>query len=108
MQPSTFWTDRQLQAARDLLKPWVLVVIVHSLSDAYSNPQIHPDYWNTLLRAPIGARIDERNGKLTVATVAEFSHEMKTAGEGLPDDPTLDVICKQSFAYMVHHLYLPV
>ena len=59
-----------------MLKPWVPVVIVHSLSDAFSNPQIHPDYWNTLLRAPIGARIDERNEKLTVVTVAEFSLEL--------------------------------
>ena len=100
--------DRQLQAARDLLKPRVPVVIVHSLQDFFSNPIIHPDYWNTLLRAPIGAGINDRTDLLTVVTMAGFGHEeLKPMGEGLPDDPTLVEISRESFAYLVHYLNLP-
>ena len=100
--------DRQLEAARSLLKPRVPVVIVHSLQDSFSNPSINPAYWNTLLRAEVGAGIDERTDKLTVVTMRDYNHdELRQIGEGLPDDPKLLTISNDSFKYLLYYLDLP-
>ena len=108
MQPSTFWTDRQLQAARDLLKPSVHVVIVHTLSDEFSNPSKNPEYWHTLMSASIGEGIDERNQNLTVVTFGNYDHDiLSKVAEGMADDPTLRKTMVQSFQYLGYFLNQP-
>ena len=100
--------DRQLEAARSLLKPRVPVVIVHSLMDSFSNPRNNPAYWNTLLRAEVGAGIDEKTEKLTVVTMRDYNHdELQQIGEGLPDDSNLLTISNDSFKYLLYYLDLP-
>ena len=101
--------SRQLQAARDLLKPSVHVVIVHTLSDEFSNPNMNPEYWNTLISASIGEGIDDRNKNLTVVTFDNFNHEiLRKFAEGMPDDPRLGETMKQSFLYLGHFLNQPI
>ena len=100
--------DRQLEAARSLLKPRVPVVIVHSLMDSFSNPRNNPAYWNTLLRAEVGAGIDEKTENLTVVTMRDYNHdELQQIGEGLPDDSNLLTISNDTFKYLLHYLDLP-
>ena len=58
-----------------MLKPRVPVVIIHSMVDEFSNPVMHPDYWNLLLKSQRGFGIDGSNYKLVVVTDPFLSHD---------------------------------
>ena len=95
----------QLQAARDLLKPQVPVVIVHSMTDEFSNPNLHPQYWETLLLATIGDGIGQRNQNLTMVSVPRATHEsLKKFAEGFPEREDLRPEAARCFHYLVQYL----
>ena len=95
----------QLQAARDLLKPKVPVIIVHSMTDEFSNPNLHPEYWKTLLNAPIGRESDQRNENLIMLTIRRTSHgSLQKFAEGFPEREDLRPEAARCFHYLVQYL----
>ena len=64
----------QVEAARALLRPEVPVVIVHTLTDLSSNPELQPSYWDTLLSAPLGNEPGTRNANLIMETFQTGTH----------------------------------
>ena len=67
--------ERQLEAARRLLRPGMKCVIVHSLVDEFSNPRSHGIYWNTLTGKKVGPGPFDKNQNLQVLTKLTDTHE---------------------------------
>ena len=91
---------QQLKGARDLLKAKVPVIIVHTRTDHFSNPTLHPLYWDTLLKAKIGDGIDDSLGNVKMETLGDprYDHEiLRTVADGVAEDTLLAKIKRESF-----------
>ena len=96
----------QLQAARELLKARVPVVIVHIVKDEFSNPANNPEYWGLILRAQGGRGPDDTDGKLVTMTLNEHRHEdLKGSADSFTSDDTLAVESQQAFSHLLFHMF---
>ena len=68
------YDDEQLRGARDLLKPTIPCVIVHTTLDEFSTPLSHKIYWGTLLNARLGAGYYDKSDQLVMVTKTKYSH----------------------------------
>ena len=105
---------QQLNGARDLLKAKVPVIIVHSRTDRYSSPTLHPLYWNTLLDAcnrRNGDGIDDNKGNVEMHTLGDpkYNHEslMKVA-DGVATDELMARIKRAAFTRLLEKLAEPL
>jgi len=105
---------QQLNGARDLLKAKVPVIIVHTRTDHYSNPTLHPLYWNTLLDAcnrRNGDGIDDNKGNVEMHTLGDpkYNHEslMKVA-DGVATDELMARMKRAAFTRLLEKLAEPL
>ena len=93
------------------MKAKVPVIIVHSRTDQYSNPTLHPLYWNTLLNARNGDGIDDNKGNVEMQTLGDpkYNHEslMKVA-DGVATDELMARIKRASFTRLLEKLAEPL
>ena len=99
-------TDTEhLRGARDLLKPTVHCVIVHSLLDEFSNPHTQSRYWGTLLNASVGAGCNDKSDQLIIVTKKRYNHKaLRPLHEGLNMDAELADDFNQMFTWLLHYL----
>jgi len=94
-----------------LLKAKVPVIIVHARTDQYSNPTLHPLYWNTLLNARNGDGIDDNKGNVVMHTLGDpkYNHEslMKVV-DGAATDELMARIKRASFTRLLEKLAEPL
>ena len=87
----------EIVSARLLLHSAVPVIVAHSLEDHRCNPDSHPQYWYTLLRAQLGGGRDDRNANCILQTFVSASHnEFIPYFEGL-GKMTMTEVMQQSF-----------
>ena len=98
----------EIVSARLLLHSAVPVIVAHSSEDHMCNPDSHPQYWHTLLRAQLGGGPDDRNANFILQTFVSASHnEFIPYFEGL-GKMTMTEVMQQSFeqshAYLLYEL----